>query len=113
MAAQTRWPCRPSDQTRRVHVHGCNIEGVRIDEFLAIPVHAFLRLSLEGDSLGISYLDDSWLKENIENDKIRIKHELVDDDILLTASTKELQQLVVNCAEDKEAFEMEYTHRLK
>jgi hypothetical protein len=84
-----------------------------VGPLLAIPVHAFLRLSLEGDSLGIAYLDDVWLKENIENNKIRIKHELVDDNILLTASPKELQELVVNCAEDKEAFDMEYTHRLK
>lgn len=80
---------------------------------LALPAHAFLRLSLEGDSLGIAYLDDSWLKDNIEKNKIRIKHELVDDGIVLTASPKELQKLVISCAEDKDAFDMEYSHRLK
>ncbi|MCE5271852.1 hypothetical protein LLH00_11295 [bacterium] len=84
-----------------------------LESFLAIPVHAFLRLSLEGDSLGIAYLDDDWLKDNIEKNKIRIKHELVDDGILLTASPKELQELVRSCAEDKKAFDMEYSHRLK
>ncbi len=84
-----------------------------LDPFLAIPVHAFLRLSLEGDSMGIAYLDDSWLAESIENKKIRIKHELVDDSILLTASPQELQELVKSCAEDLKAFEMEYAQRLK
>ncbi len=84
-----------------------------LESFLAIPVHAFLRLSLEGDSLGIAYLDDDWVEEGIKNNKLQIKHERLDDSILLTASTKELQEMVKGCAEDKQAFEMEYTHRLK
>jgi hypothetical protein len=79
-----------------------------VENLLAIPVHGFLRLSLEGDSLGIAYLDDSWLEKNSD----LIKHEVVDKHgILLTASTKELQDFVLKHAEDKEAFEMEWYRR--
>jgi hypothetical protein len=83
-----------------------------VENVLAVPVHAFLRLSLEGDSLGIAYMDDSWLQDIIEQNKEQIKHELVDGSgILLTASPKELQQLVLKYAEDKKAFDLEYSHR--
>ncbi len=79
-----------------------------VENLLAVPVHVFLRLSLEGDSLGIAYLDDSWLEEN----RAGIKHELVDGkQILLTASTSELQDFVLEHAEDQEAFEMEWWPR--
>ena len=77
-----------------------DVENLNI---LAIPVHVFLRLSLEGDSLGIAYLDDSWLRENSG----LIKHEVVDKQgIILTASTRELQDFVLKHAEDEEAFSM-------
>ena len=83
-----------------------------IKDFLAVPVHVFLRLSLEGDSLGIAFMDDSWLEDIIEQNKEPIKHELLNgSDILLTASPKELQQLVLKYADDKKAFDIEYCHR--
>ena len=75
---------------------------------LAIPAHVFLRLSLEGDSLGIAYLDDSWLDENSD----LIKHEVIDEHgIILTASTRELQDFVMKHAEDEKAFAMEWCRR--
>ena len=82
-----------------------------IENFLAVPVHAFLRLSLEGDSLGIAYMDDSWLEDILGQDKEQIKHEQLKGSILLTASAKELQQFVLKYAEDEEAFDLEYCHR--
>ncbi|MFH1069837.1 MAG: hypothetical protein V1794_09500 [Candidatus Glassbacteria bacterium] len=83
-----------------------------VENALVVPVHAFLRLSLEGDSLGIAYMDDSWLQETIEQNKEQIKHEQMNGSgILLTASPKELQQLVLKYAEDEKAFDLEYGHR--
>ena len=83
-----------------------------VENFLAVPVHAFLRLSLEGDSLGIAYMDDSWLEDIIGQDREQIKHEqLKGTSILLTASAKELQQFVLKYAEDEKAFALEYGHR--
>jgi len=79
-----------------------------VENLFAIPVHAFLRLSLESDSLGIAYLDDSFLDENSE----LIKHEVVDEHgIILTASTKELQDFVLKYAEDEKAFDMVWYSR--
>jgi len=78
------------------------------DNLLVIPAHVFLRLSLEGDSLGIAYLDDSWLRKNSD----LIKHEVLDKHgIVLTASTKELQDFVMKHAEDEKAFSMAWFRR--
>ena len=83
-----------------------------LNKILFIPAHAIFRVTLEGDSLGLSFLDDNWVEENIENNTIEIRHEYYgDDEILLTASTQELQEFVIKHAEDKEAFTDWYLKR--
>jgi len=71
-----------------------------------LPVHTILRVWLEGDALSMAMLDHDWLKKEIEGGRIRIAHEPWDDgkSILLTASSKELQGLVAQYAEDRNAF---------
>lgn len=78
------------------------------DEFYigsVIPAHSFLRVSLEDQVLRLGYLDPDWLKKNIDDQKIKIKHERRDDLLILTASTKDLQEFVLKHVE--EAFEFE------
>ncbi len=59
---------------------------------------------MEGDVLQIAFLDDDWLRKRIEEGEVNIAHERLGTDILLTASTKDLQMFVLKYAEDKEAF---------
>jgi hypothetical protein len=72
-----------------------------------IPAHSFLRVSLEGHVLRLALFDLDWLKKNIEQNKITIKHERRDDTIVLTASTQELQEFVLKHVEEAFIFEEE------
>jgi hypothetical protein len=79
-----------------------------------IPVHTFSRIWIQEDSVGLSVLDNGWLKSMIDSKKIRIAHQRQGDGIILTAPTRELQALVVRYAEDKKAFpEPGILHRKK
>lgn len=76
-----------------------------------IPAHSFIRVSLEGHVLRLGFFDLDWLKKNIEEGKVSIKHERRDDTIVLTASTKELQEFVLKHIEEAFVFGEESLHR--
>lgn len=76
-----------------------------------IPAHSFIRVSLEGHVLRLGFFDLEWLKKNIEENKVSIKHERRDDMIVLTASTKELQEFVLLHWEEAFKFEEDALHR--
>jgi hypothetical protein len=76
-----------------------------------IPAHSFMRVSLEGHVLRLAFFDLDWLKKNIEQNKVTIKHERRDDTIVLTASTEELQKFVLEHVEEAFLFEEESLHR--
>ena len=76
-----------------------------------IPAHSFILVSLEGHVLQLGFFDLDWLEENIEQNKIIIKHERRDDTIVLTASTEELQEFVLKYVEEAFPFEGDSLHR--
>ncbi len=65
-----------------------------------IPAHSFSRVSIKEDSLFISLLNTEWLEKSIEKKEVNIRHERLKDFTVLTASTEELQKLVLNNIED-------------
>lgn len=72
--------------------------------FHIFPVHTFAKLTIENDTLQIDWFDGEWLKDQIKEKKIKIKHEMNDDNLLLTAKTADLQKLVVKYANTEAAF---------
>lgn len=70
-----------------------------------LPVHTFARIKLNGSSMQIYFMKDSWMKDQIENNRVEIKHEKADDSILITASTEELRNFVTEHSNNEEAFE--------
>jgi hypothetical protein len=76
-----------------------------------IPAHSFMRVSLEGHVLRLAFFDLDWLKKNIEQGNVNIKHERREDMIVLTASTEELQEFVLKHVEEAFKFEEESLHR--
>ena len=74
-------------------------------DFHLFPVHTFSKLQIVDDELQIRFFKDSWIKGLIENNQVRIKHEKVDEDILITASNAELRKFVEKYGKDEKAFE--------
>jgi len=69
--------------------------------------HEFFKVVLvdEGRTLQLAQLDDSWVRQQIEDGKLEIDHEKLESGgIVLTASTHDLQQLVLEHVDDKDAF---------
>jgi hypothetical protein len=69
------------------------------DVFHFIPAHTFWKIQRDGDILLTYRLDQGWIEERIKKNIIRIPHQLIEDRLILTASTEELQELVLKYAE--------------
>ncbi|KAF0236019.1 MAG: hypothetical protein FD181_3085 [Prolixibacteraceae bacterium] len=69
-----------------------------------IPVHTFAKLTVTDNTLQINWFDGDWLKEQIEEKKIKIAHEKNDESLLLTAKTADLQKLSIKYANTEAAF---------
>lgn len=79
-----------------------------------VPTHSFWRVEIEKDALRMAYIDYDWLEEMIDGNKVNIAHVRLEDRIVLTAPTQELQKFVLKYAEDTDAFpESEEMHRKK
>ena len=80
-----------------------------------IRAHTVCRLSLEKDRLRLDWLEEKWLEEALKSGRVTIAHAQAEDGIVVTASTKELQQMVLKYAGDKEAFPPsdDVLHRVK
>jgi hypothetical protein len=77
--------------------------GQQYDHHL-VQAHIITKIWLDGDSLHFASLESDWLKKMIESGKVQIPHVTLEGDIILTASTPELQQLVLRFADDDGAF---------
>jgi hypothetical protein len=60
-----------------------------------MPVHMIVAIEQVEPMLKATMLDVKWMKKHIEADPAAISHEIVDDNVVLTASTKELQQFFI------------------
>ncbi len=66
----------------------------------------------EGKTLHLIQLDDSWLMRQIREGKLTIDHEMIGErGAVLTASTHDLQQLVLDYVDDEDAFTGDTTMR--
>lgn len=72
--------------------------------FHLLPVHTISRVWFTNDTLKLSMLDNDWLAKMIDKNAYRIKHARLNDQLILTASTQELQRLVVKYANNTKAF---------
>ncbi|HEX6169148.1 MAG TPA: hypothetical protein VFZ33_05610 [Chitinophagaceae bacterium] len=85
-----------------------------IDEFFAshfVKMHTSYRLDISKDgSFELSQLDESYVTKLIDEKKIRISHEKdVKGNIVITASTDELQQYILKYGDEPGAYRSEKT----
>ena len=69
-----------------------------------IPAHTFVKIDSAGPKLKMRLMLETQLKKLIEEDPDAIEHVAVDDRLILTASTKELQAFVLKYADGDKVF---------
>ena len=74
------------------------------NNFQLVPTHIISKMWLNGDTLTFASLESDYVKKFIESKKLKIPYTTQKGDIILTASTDELQQLVLQLAQDDKAF---------
>jgi hypothetical protein len=89
-------------------------EDQKIDEFFEahfVKMHTSYRVEILNDgSFELSQLDGSYVNSLIDQKKIRINHETgADDNIVITASTSELQQYLIKYSDEPEAYDSKKT----
>ncbi len=70
----------------------------------SVPAHTFIKIDSIEPQLKLRTTDDDKLKELLKEDPNVVKHEFVEDGMILTASTKELQAFVLKYADDSRVF---------
>jgi hypothetical protein len=77
---------------------------VNADEHHYLSVHVFTKMTLTGDTLTLASFENDWLEKQITDKIISIPHIRRGSEIILTASTKELQSLFRAVGENNDAF---------
>jgi len=73
-------------------------------EIRVIQAHWVFKIHLDGTGLRLSDLDEDWFKEATSEGKVRVGFERIDDTYVLTGSTEELRQLLLENGDDDHAF---------
>lgn|SRR5436190_6038799 len=76
-----------------------------LDGYLYLmPTHVFGRIALDGDTARVAFLDDEWVKQAADEDRLGVAHQDIEGTIVLTATTNELQDFALSYADGEEAF---------
>jgi len=81
-----------------------------------VPVHSFMKVSIEGDILNLSFLDLDWFSKKIESDEgLDLEYVIAQDGdtFILSAPTDKLQEFLLKNAENAEMFEKDELKRYK
>ena len=70
-----------------------------------LPVHTFMKVDIKDDQLVITEFDLRKLQELFRSNRIRLRHEEVDDWTVITAQPEEIQKFLSIYSEKKEVFE--------
>jgi hypothetical protein len=74
-----------------------------------LPTHMFARVSVTAQGLQFDYTDGDRLKTMFKEGRVRLKHEQIgDDDILITASSKDLARFMEQHGGDDRLFDLNY-----
>ena len=71
------------------------------------PVHQFLKIENTSQTVNVSVFDEGWLRVEIGEKRAQIAHTFAEDqnhELVLTATTSELQQFLLEHVDNPEAF---------
>jgi hypothetical protein len=69
------------------------------------PVHVFARVNYTRGRLELARLKEAWLHDAVSSGRIYLEHKKVGEDMVLTASTEDLQRVLSDWAFLDEAFD--------
>ena len=74
------------------------------NSFFLIPAHTFIKIDSIEPQLKMRLTNDDKMEELLKKDPNAVKHTSIEDRLILTASTKELQAFVLEYADDNRVF---------
>ena len=74
------------------------------NSFFLIPAHTFIKIDFNGPQLKMWLTNDEEMKKLLKEEPNAVKHTFIEDKLILTAPTKELQEFVLKYADDKRVF---------
>ena len=107
-----QFPCKDEEEEHQL-VEDKIILTVKVlmkwhyNAFFFVPFHTFIKINSIEPQLKMQLTDDEDMGKLLKEDPNAVRHELVEDKPLLTASTKELQAFVLKYADDSRVFSKE------
>ena len=83
------------------------------NSFFLIPAHTFIKIDFNGPKLKMWSTNDEEMEKLLKEEPNAVKHTFIEDRLILTAPTKELQNFVLKYADDKRVFKSEIVLRRK
>lgn len=74
------------------------------------PVHTFYKVEVSESEFKMTHFDLDKLNKLFESNLIRLRHEMVDGTVLITAQPKELQKFISKYAKDESVFDSTETY---
>jgi hypothetical protein len=118
--------CKSDEKTTRYEGHLVKLESHRFldlsahsDEVcdLCLPLHSFLLVSKENDSLALIPVERDWMSRALTEKKVVLDHLRSQNSsygaVILTAPSRELKRFVLKYADDKAAFKPDSEVKLK
>ena len=78
-----------------------------------VPTHTFAQITQTAPTVQISFLEPRWLKNFLAKKPSAIRHEKMGEEILLTASPKELQKFLLAHLNTEGAFSKPFSFKRK
>lgn len=76
-----------------------------------IPVHTFMKIEIKEHKLLLTEFDLDKLRDLFRSNKIRLRHEDVDDMIVITAQPEEIQKFLMIYSENEAVFDNTSSYR--
>jgi len=73
-------------------------------EMQLIPAHIFGKVEFVNNNIVMNWFDGEFLTNMIDSNKVKISHKMLENSILLTANTEELQKFVKKYGDNPRAF---------
>lgn len=77
------------------------------------PVHTFMKVEIKEDIVVLTSFNLSELKDLFKSNKIRLRHELVEENVIITAQPKEIQKFLLHYSDDERVFSEPETYSRK